>query len=579
MADDIQHTMPESGTVTFSLLIDGEVLSGAYGIVNIDVSKELNRIPTATVILLDGNPAEQNFEWSNRNELVPGNEIILKAGYNSDEVQIFKGMIVKHQLKIRSNQSYLILECKDETVKMTVGRKSKYFYDVTDSDVFEEILGSYEIQNEVERTETQFSELVQYRISDWDYMMTRLQANGKICLVDAGTVSIHRPKLDQDPILTVTYGKDLFGFDAEIDARNQLEKITSFAWQPSEQDVVAVEAERASMQLNGNLANNELSGAIRLENYELKSNVSNTASLQAWADAKALFQQIAEVRGRMQLSGNAAIKPDQIIQLEGVGDRFGGRVYISGLRHEIREGSWMTDVQFGIDSTWFSELYPISEVPASGLFPAVHGLQIGVVTRLEDDPEHEERILVNLPLVEKESKGIWARVATLDAGNERGSFFLPEIGDEVIVGFINDSPQDAVILGMLHSSAKPAPLSASDDNHQKGFFTRSGMKLLFDDDKKSVLLETPNGKKITLDEDAGYILIEDENGNVAQLKDDGISVESNGDIRLKAGGDLVLEGMNVSVKANVQLSAEGSGGAEVTSNGVTTIKGSVVQIN
>ena len=67
--------------------------------------------------------------------------------------------------------------------------------------------------------------------------------------------------------------------------------------------------------------------------------------------------------------------------------------------------------------------------------------------------------------------------ASLDAGDDRGFFFRPEIGDEVVVGFLDDDPRRAVILGMLHSSAKAAPLAGSDDNHEKVYQSRSKMKL------------------------------------------------------------------------------------------------------
>lgn len=147
------------------------------------------------------------------------------------------------------------------------------------------------------------------------------------------------------------------------------------------------------------------------------------------------------------------------------------------------------------------------------------------------------------------------------------------------MGFINDNPNDAIVLGMMNSSAKPAPITASDDNHEKGFVTRSEMKLMFNDDKKSIIIETPAGKKVTIDEDAGVITVEDENSNKINLDSSGIQVESAGNIDIKASGDLNIEGTNINVKASAQLKAEGGAGAEVSSGAVTTIKGSLVQIN
>ncbi|TEB40308.1 Rhs element Vgr protein, partial [Flavobacterium circumlabens] len=93
--------------------------------------------------------------------------------------------------------------------------------------------------------------------------------------------------------------------------------------------------------------------------------------------------------------------------------------------------------------------------------------------------------------INNEEQGIWCRVASPDAGENRGFFFRPEIEDEVIIGFINEDPNNAIVLGMLHSSGKPAPITAADANHQKGIVTRSEMKVVFDDEKKSIGIETP----------------------------------------------------------------------------------------
>jgi uncharacterized protein involved in type VI secretion and phage assembly len=134
-------------------------------------------------------------------------------------------------------------------------------------------------------------------------------------------------------------------------------------------------------------------------------------------------------------------------------------------------------------------------------------------------------------------------------------------------------------LGMLNSSAKPAPIPAEDDNNIKGFFTRSEMKFVFDDKKKSMTMETPSGKIITLDEDAGVIKLEDENKNILTMDSSGIVIESAGNIELKSKGDLTLEGLNVNFKASAQLKAEGTAGIEVSSNAIAVLKGSLVQIN
>ena len=574
------QTSKSADLITHKVLLEGEELSKKYQVKQVLVHKEINRIPTATIVLIDGDASRQDFELSNEELLIPGKKVEITAGYHSDEETIFKGIVIKHNLKIRTNSTLLIVECKDEAVKLTIGRKSKYFYESSDSDIFESIIDSYGLESDVEITNNSHKELVQYHTSDWDFIVSRAQANGQLCFLDDGKISIKKPDLDQEEIETVAFGATILDFDAEMDARNQFSKVSSYGWNHADQELLEIEANDPTVQLNGNLSPLDLATTIGLDNLELRHGgaVSDT-ELQAWADAKLLFQQLAKIRGRVKFQGIPAVKPGTLLKLEGVGERFNGKVYITAIRHEITEGNWTVDAQFGLNPEWFSETYDINSRPASGLLSSICGLQIGIVSQLQDDPDGEDRILVQLPIINNEEQGIWCRVSSLDAGNNRGAFFRPEISDEVIVGFINDDPNDAIVLGMLNSSAKPAPILASDDNHEKGFVTRSEMKVLFNDDKKSIEISTPAGKRIVLDEDAASIVIDDDNSNVITIDSNGIVMESLGNIELKATGDIKIEGLNVSLKANAQFKAEGSAGAEVSTSAVATLKGSLVQIN
>ena len=573
-------TARSTDLVSFKILVDGEELSSVYQVLSIAVEKEINRIPWAKIILHDGDPASQDFELSNEDLFIPGKEIEIKAGYHSQNETIFKGIVIRHNLKIRFSGAVLIVECKDLAVKLTVGRKSKYFYESKDSEILEQVIASYSLENEIEETNVEHPEMVQYNVSDWDFCVTRAQANGKVCVVDDGKISVVSPDYSQSEKLTLVYGATIFDFDAEIDALNQFENVTSYAWNAADQDLLEIESDTPHINSNGNISPEDLASVIGADLLELRDGSSmSDAGLQDWANAKSLFNQLSKIRGKVKFQGVHDVKPNTTIELAGVGNRFNGKVYVSAVRHQIADGDWTCDAQFGINPKWFSETIDINPLPASGLLAAVNGLQIAKVTQLQDDPKGEDRILVRMPLVNNQEQGVWARIATLDAGTERGSFFRPEIDDEVIVGFLNGNPNDPIILGMLNSSAKPAPITASDDNHEKGFVTRSGMKFIFDDDKKSVTLETPGGKIIKVDEDEGIIQLEDENSNILKLDDNGITIESKGDINLSATGDVKIEGTNVEISANDNFTAAGSAGAEVSSPGVTEIKGSLVNIN
>ena len=573
------NTSRSADLVTVTVSIDGTELSSVFQLLNVTVHKEVNRIPMAKLIFSDGDPATRDFELSNMQEMMPGKQIEISAGYHSDEAVIFKGIIIKHQIKVKGTSSLLIVDCKDQAVKLTVGKKSKTFHDMSDRDAMETILSNYPLTSEVASTNFTHKKLVQYDSTDWDFLVSRAQACGKLCFVSDGYIKVSVPDVDSDVIQKVTYGANILDFDAEMDARNQFKKITAQTWDGPRQEIIEVEKELENLSLHGNYSNSDLANVIGLEKLELKNggNIPDEL-LQDWTEATMLYQSLSKVRGRVKFQGIPELLPNTCIELEGLGERFSGKAWVSGVFHQINDGNWTVDVQFGLNPEWFSETYPIHSSPASSLLPAVKGLQIGIVSQLEDS-DGEDKILVKIPIINAEDEGVWCRVSSLDAGESRGVFFRPEIGDEVVVGFLNEDPNQPIVIGGLHSSAKPAPITANDDNHEKGIITRSELKITFNDETKTITIESPAGKKIILDEDAQNISIEDENNNQIILDADGIQIISGKDLQIKASGDVNIEGMNVTGKASAQLTVEGSGGAEISSSASTVVKGSIVQIN
>ena len=473
---------------TVAVLVGGVEISGEFHVLAVSVTRELNRIPTATIQLRDGEASQSNFSASNTDHFVPGKNIEIQLGYRSQNDSVFKGIVVKHSIKIRKNGSVLILECRDEAVKMTSGAKSRYFTDRKDSDIMEEIIASYQLQKDVKATTPDLKQVVQYDATDWDFLVCRAEANGQVVLVEDGKLTVAPPVTGEEPVVTVRYGATLLELDAEIDARWQSKGIKASSWNATDQELIEAEAHEPSTTNNGNLSPTDLAEVIGGDTREIRHGGKlSQPELQAWADGRLLKERLAKVRGRAKFQGFAGVLPGKVIEVTGIGERFEGKMYVSGVRHTLTNGNWETDVQFGLSPELFAGTYNLHPLPAAGLLPAVSGLQIGVITVLENDPAGEDRIKVRLPLVSKSEEGIWARLATLDAGKERGTFFRPEIGDEVVVGFLSDDPRDPVVMGMCHSSAKPAPELAKDDNHRKGYVSREKMRFIFDDEKKIIV--------------------------------------------------------------------------------------------
>jgi len=576
--------------VTFDILIDEKAISAEYQVKSVSVTKEINRIPIAWITLRDGEAAKGNFEISEKEDFVPGKKITIKIGRDSKNEQVFKGIIVRHAIKVNNDgHTELKMECYDEAVKMTLGRHSKYFEKMKDKAVFDELIRKYpDLKSQTADTNLEHRELVQHHVSDWDFMLLRAEANGMLVNVQDGLIKIDRPKTDGNPALQVSFGTSIIELEAEMDARHQWKTVHASSWDYPNQRLFNADTSSAGINEQGNLSGTLLAKVTSPDQYELHHcGHIMQQELQDWVDATMMRSRLSKVRGRAKFFGVSSINPGDLIQLAGCGDRFNGKAYVTAVRQDIGNGIWDTHIQFGLDperhACRFSDL---NDMDASGLIGSIRGLQTGKVVQLENDPEGQDRILVKVPVIDNNARGTWMRVASLDAGKDRGAFFRPEIQDEVIVGFINGDPRDAIVLGMLHSSSLPAPISASDENHEKGFTTRSRMHIHFNDDTKTITIDTPAGNSVTLDEGGQKIEIVDQNNNSIKMDPSGIKMDSprNIDINaqvnltIKAGATLSIGGVSIGIKSDGNVSVEGAM-AKIAGQGIAELSGGIVKIN
>jgi len=227
--------------------------------------------------------------------------------------------------------------------------------------------------------------------------------------------------------------------------------------------------------------------------------------------------------------------------------------------------------------------------------PPIKGLQTGIVKQIAEDPSGESRVLVTLPIAQDDSKGIWARLSSFYASNTAGAMFYPEVGDEVVVGFMNEDPRFPIILGSVYSSTLAPPYMPDTENRMKGIVTRSKMEMNFNEADKVITIRTPGRQVITLDDASGEITIADSNGNSIALGKSGITLDSASTLQIKAKGDIdvtagrnlsmkaamsaTCEGMLVDVKAQDAFSAQGNASAELKATGIVTVQGALVKIN
>lgn len=556
-----------------------QVVSGQVQVLEINVYSELNKIPYATIKLADGSAADSDFEISNSRDFALGKSIEIQLGYNTDDKSVFRGIIICNSHIVQGNKSMLLVTCKHEAVKMTVSPKSRHFNDITDSEVVERILQENGLSEmDIQSFGNTHEQLLQANVTDWDFMIGRIDTNGMACLIDGPELRVIKPDPSLDPVLDLIFGANILSFRADSDIRSQATAVKAFSWDYANQTVLEAEGATLDSASPGNIQESTLA-EINGQEFEIRSSGKfSNESLQALADAKKKKQSLSKVKGKIAFSGNPEVKPGEWLTLAGIGEQFNGKAFVSAVQHELSQGNWVTEAVLGWEEDFFTEKFNCSSISsASGQYSRIQGLHIGIVTDIID-PLGEGRVKVRLPLVNPNDAGIFARVSTLDAGDTRGTFFRPEVDDEVIVGFINDDPSQPIILGMIHSSAKPTPFEPENNNDKKGYVSRSEIKITIHDGDKSIVIETPGERKFTLDDAAGIIQVEDATGNILTMDDSGIVLDSPMEISLKAGSKISFAAPEIALKADMKISAEAAAGLSFKSNGTADFEGSLVNI-
>src|SRR5215475_426581 len=196
------------GVPTITLTSEGNRLDPVVQIEKLEVRRELNRVPEAHVRVIDGSVAKRKFVQSDTAFFEPGKSLTIavrdgdKAG-----VALFEGLVVRHAVESRPGTSILRVELKGAAYKLTRQRKTAVFRKQADDEAIRKLIGDARLKvGELATTRTQHDELIQYCATDWDFIVSRADAQGLVVDVDRGTVSV-RPMMSSDaPRLTLDHG-------------------------------------------------------------------------------------------------------------------------------------------------------------------------------------------------------------------------------------------------------------------------------------------------------------------------------------------------------------------------------------
>jgi len=448
--------------VNLKVFIDDNEIDNTYQITEVAIFKKINKINKADVYFLDGDVAEGKFP---------------------------------------------IMECLND----------QYFlYENTkDADLFNDIIERYEVSAEtIESTAYEHPSIVQFGVSDWDFLLSRATNIGCIVYTDNGKLSIKKPDADRKT-LRVNFGKDIVRQKLSFTARSVFANVTASSWDATDQMLRKEDASEIPIPKQGD--DNTETSSVASEFSDIPQKLLShadldTAVISDWASGELLASELNKINGYLVVPGTNDPELDSSVEILRMGNYFTGHGYISGLEHVVKDGRWTTKITVGLKK------HPGHNNALNGFSGhKLLGLQVGLVKQIHDDPMGNTRILVEIPGLEGESEGVWARVLQRYATNGAGVMVFPEVGNEVILGFLSNDLQAPIVLGSLFSQTNAPPFELEEGNPVKAFYSREQLSLSFNEDEKSISLSTPGGNKIILSDDLKGIRLEDQNGNILAL--------------------------------------------------------------
>ncbi|MGC2776853.1 MAG: phage baseplate assembly protein V [Bradyrhizobium sp.] len=542
--------MPDGFTIP-TILVAGSALPPSFAPLSIDVTHAVNRIPLAVISIHAKGAVADEAPLMAGGPFKPAAEVEIKLRRAGEEaVSVFKGLVTAFFVHTREGLPTLDVVVKDKTVKLTGARHSRIWTDTADSDAIRSIVGDASLTvDDVPDTTPQHKTLVQHDCTDWDFILSRADAQGLGVAAFDGKVSLKKLAVDGEAAHSFSLGLDpITDLHFELDAASQAPSVDGVAWDPKQ--LAPAEPATADMLSlpQGEIGTATIGDELGMAPVRLTHMVPlQPDEVKAWTNARAARARLALIRGRMSVAGLPGAKPMDIAELAGLGDLLNGKVLVTGVRHRLDSHGFSTDLQFGLSAEPAGRLPELANMEAGGLLPPISGLHLGTIADSSDeDPDGESRIQVNVSSVLTEPpKPLWARIASPDAGDKRGICFRPEPGDEVLVGFLGGDPRHPIVLGRLWGSKNKLP-DGFTDAKQKGIIGRKDTRVVLSEaDKPSITISTPGGRTVILDDDGESITLSDKNNNKFKLDAKGITIDSAKDLIIQAKGSIKIKGSTI----------------------------------
>jgi uncharacterized protein involved in type VI secretion and phage assembly len=298
--------------------------------------------------------------------------------------------------------------------------------------------------------------------------------------------------------------------------------------------------------------------------------VSSAKEAQDLAERILADRQQTVISGSGTSVGQPDLRAGTILELRGMGERFDGSYLVTSATHTVSDGGYQTSFQ--VNGAQVGSAPDLSDLLTTDgdrdrSHDRTYGVVVGTVMK-NKDPQKLGKVQVKLPGLSDDEIGHWARVATLMAGADRGTFFLPEEHDEVLVAFEQGDISRPYILGALwNGKDKPPDTNADGKNNLRLIKSRSGHLVRFDD--------TEGSEKIEIIDKSGNNRIAIDTANKA------IAIESAKNISIKAPqGTIELSAQTIEISSTAETKIQAKKGLNLDGNpGNTHIKGATINLN
>jgi phage protein D len=300
----------------------------------------------------------------------------------------------------------------------------------------------------------------------------------------------------------------------------------------------------------------------------------------------------AEAEG--EALGDPTIMAGSEVDVKGVPKMFVGKWMVTNSRHifdQQQHGGYLTRF-FASGRQDRSMLALASGALTRERHPVLGGLVCGIVTNVKD-PDKAGKVKVSLPWAAPDYESDWARVVQMTAGPRTGVMFMPEVGDEVLVGFeMGDARRPYVIGGLINDKSSFEPMSSAVNGSgvvtKRGLATPAGNQLLFEDElppgppgpppttSKITLGTGDSNLSLAIDQCAGTITLSCKPAPPKSKTPAGtvtIDCSGAGQIEIKGGSG------GVKVESDGQLELTGKLGVKISSNAMVQVQGQMIQLN